>query len=31
MNVFAMPYLVIAHLMIKTETGETTYHHGTIQ
>ena len=31
MNVFAMPYLVIAHLMIKTETGGTSYHHGTIQ
>ena len=25
MNVFAIPYLVIAHLMIKTETGGTFY------
>ena len=30
-NVFAMPKLVIARLMIKDETATTTCYHGTIQ
>ena len=30
-NVFAMPLLVIARLMIKNDTTKTTYYHGTIQ